>query len=118
MTKYKAGVIGLGRMGSTFDDEMVEGGSLFRPYCHGPTYYYHPDIDLVAGADPHDEQRSIFGERWGVPNVCLYTSHTEMLEKEDLDIVSVTTTARIRPDIVKDVARAGVKIIWPRNLSH
>ena len=84
----------------------------FVPYCHGPTYYYHPDIDLVAGADPHDEQRSIFGERWGVPNVRLYTSHTEMLEKEDLDIVSVTTTARIRPDIVKDVARAGVKIIW------
>ena len=99
-------------MGSTFDDELVEGGSLFRPYCHGPTYYYHPDIDLVAGADPHDEQRSIFGESWGVPNVRLYTSHTEMLEKEDLDIVSVTTTARIRPDIVKDVACSGVKIIW------
>ncbi len=112
MTKYKAAVIGLGRMGSTFDDEMAEGGSLFRPYCHGPTYYYHPDIELVAGADPHDEQRSIFGERWSVPNDRLYTSHIKMLEREDLDIVSVTTSARIRPDIVKDVARAGVKIIW------
>ncbi len=99
-------------MGSTFDDEMAEGGSLFRPYCHGPTYYYHPDIELVAGADPHDEQRSIFGERWNVPNERLYPNHTEMLEKEDLDIVSVTTTARIRPDIVKDVACAGTKIIW------
>jgi len=112
MAKYKAAVIGLGRMGSTFDDEMAAGGSLFRPYCHGPTYFYHPDIDLVAGADPHDEQRSIFGDRWNVSDDHLYTSHTEMLEKEDLDIVSVTTTARIRPDIVKDVARVGVKIIW------
>ena len=35
-----------------------------------------------------------------------------MLEKENLDIVSVCTTARIRSTIVQDVARAGVKAIW------
>ena len=38
MTTYRAAVIGLGRMGSTFDDEMSEGGSIFLPYCHAPSY--------------------------------------------------------------------------------
>jgi hypothetical protein len=36
VAKYRVAVIELGRMGSTFDDEMAVGGSLFRPYCHGP----------------------------------------------------------------------------------
>ena len=35
-----------------------------------------------------------------------------MLAEERLDIVSVCTTARLRPIIVQDVARAGVKAIW------
>ncbi|SVC71647.1 uncharacterized protein METZ01_LOCUS324501, partial [marine metagenome] len=30
---YRAAVIGLGRMGSTFDDEIERGGSIFLPYC-------------------------------------------------------------------------------------
>ena len=53
MPTYRAGVIGLGRMGSTFDDEITQGGSLFLPYCHGPTYHAAQNIRLVAGADPH-----------------------------------------------------------------
>ena len=59
---YKAAVIGLGRMGSTFDDEIEQGGSIFLPYCHAPTYTAHPQTELIAGADPHDEQREIFGD--------------------------------------------------------
>jgi predicted dehydrogenase len=35
-----------------------------------------------------------------------------MLANEQLDIVSVCTTARVRAQIVQDVARAGVKAIW------
>ena len=39
MAEYKAAVIGLGRMGSTFDDEMTRGGSIFLHYCHAPAYH-------------------------------------------------------------------------------
>ena len=112
MKTYRAGVIGLGRMGSTFDDEMTRGGSLFLPYCHAPSYHAAPNVELVAGADIHDEQASIFGERWGLASNHLYSDYGEMLAKERLDIVSVCTTARHRPVIVRDVARAGVKAIW------
>ncbi len=109
---YKAAVIGLGRMGSTFDDEITQGGAIFLPYCHGPTYCVHPQIDLIAGADPHDEQRALFGERWGIDRHHLYTNHKDLLEKANPDIVSVTTTARYRPQIVLDAVEAGVKAIW------
>jgi predicted dehydrogenase len=109
---YRAAVIGLGRMGSTFDDEMTQGGAIFLPYAHAPSYVAAPQTTLVAGADPHDEQRAIFGERWSLADKHLYRDYREMLAKEQLDIVSVCTTARLRAQIVQDAARAGVKAIW------
>lgn len=109
---YRAAVIGLGRMGSTFDDEIEWGGSIFLPYCHGPSYHAHPGVELVAGADPHDEQRAIFGERWGLESGHLYADYREMLAGERLDLVSVCTTARVRRRIVVDCAEAGVRAIW------
>ena len=109
---YKAAVIGLGRMGSTFDDEINQGGTIFLPYCHAPSYHASPHVELVSGADPHDEQRAIFGARWGIDDHRLYADYREMLEAEKLDLVSVCTTARIRSQIVQDIAQAGVKAIW------
>ena len=109
---HRAAVIGLGRMGSTFDDEMTQGGAIFVPYAHAPSYMASPLVELVAGADPHDGQRTIFGDRWGVPSDHLYTDYREMLANEQLDIVSVCTTARLRAQIVQDLAQAGVKAIW------
>ena len=112
MAKYRAAVIGLGRMGSTFDDEIQRGGSVFTPYCHGPAYHGSQVTDLVAGSDLHDGQRELFGERWGLSGDQLYSDYREMLEKEKPDIVSVCTSARHRAGIVKEVAESGVKAIW------
>jgi len=109
---YRAAVIGLGRMGSTYDDEQHQGGTTFFPYAHAPSYVATPGVELVAGADPHDEQRAIFGERWGVAPQHLYADYREMLANEALDIVSVCTTARPRAAIVQELAKAGVKAIW------
>ena len=99
-------------MGSTYDDEMKYGGTTYAPYCHGPSYFYSTQTELVAGADPHDEQRSLFGGRWGLSDDHLYTDYREMLEAERPDLVSVTTTATLRSTIVQDVARSGAKAIW------
>jgi predicted dehydrogenase len=112
MRQYRAAVVGLGRMGSTFDDEITQGGSVFLPYCHAPSYAAAPNVDLVAGADIHEEQGQIFGERWGLDGPHVYTDYREMLEKEQIDLLSVCTTARIRPEVVAEAARAGVKGIW------
>jgi len=112
MAQYRAAVIGLGRMGSTFDDEIDRGGSIFLPYCHAPSYHAAPVVELVAGADLHDGQRAIFGERWGLSDDHLYADYREMLARERLDLVSVCTTTRVRSTIVQDVARSGVGAIW------
>ena len=112
MKTYRAAVIGLGRMGSTFDDEISRGGSIFLPYCHAPSYYHSPLVELVAGADPHDEQRALFGQRWGLPPESLYSDFHEMLAKEQVDIVSVCTTAKVRAAIMQDAAVGGVRAIW------
>ncbi len=112
MSAYRAAVIGLGRMGSTFDDEMEQGGAIFTPYCHTPSYVSSTRTELIAGADPHDEQRSIYGKRWGLTEDHLYADYREMLEQENPDIVSICTTARVRHQILIDVARSGAKAIW------
>ena len=65
MSTYRAAVIGLGRMGSTFDDEITQGGSLFLPYCHGPSYHAAPNVELVAGADRHEGAGSHFWRTLG-----------------------------------------------------
>ncbi len=109
---YRAAVIGLGRMGSTYDDEQHQGGTTFFPYAHAPSYVATAGVELVAGADPHDEQRTIFGERWGLSADHLYSDYREMLAQEELDIVSVCTTARLRAQIVQELAQSGVKAIW------
>ena len=44
---YRAAVIGLGRMGSTFDDEMTQGGAIYLPYAHAPSYVASPQTELV-----------------------------------------------------------------------
>ena len=84
----------------------------FFPYCHAPSYHAAPNVELVAGADIHDEQAAIFGERGELTANHLYNDYKEMLANEQLDIVSVCTTARLRPVIVQDAAHAGVKAIW------
>lgn len=109
---YRAAVIGLGRMGSTFDDEIKQGGSFFLPYAHGPSYTAAPQVQLVAAADPHPEQRELFARRWGVPAQRVYAEYREMLATEQPDIVSICTTARHRAAILQDVANAGVRAIW------
>ena len=42
MTTHRAAVIGLGRMGSTFDDEMSEGGAIFLPIATPPRTALRP----------------------------------------------------------------------------
>ena len=99
-------------MGSTFDDEITQGGQFFMPYCHGPTYVASPNTDLVAGADPHTEQGEIFADRWGLETGQIYTDYRAMLERVRPDFVSICTTARHRAAIMIDAINAGVKAIW------
>ena len=79
MARYRAAVIGLGRMGSTLDHSIAA------------TCQALGRLELVAAADILPERRSAFQERWGVAAV--YEDYLEMVEKEKPDLVAVCTTA-------------------------
>ena len=110
MPRYRAAIIGLGRISSTIDDEVQGDPTTLLPYSHMACYRDVPDVEVVAGADPYEEQRQAFGKRWGVER--LYADYREMLAREKPDIVSVATSARPRPGIVTACAEAGVGAIW------
>ena len=87
MKTYRVGIIGLGRMGSTIDDE----GHSHLPYSIASSCRASDRLELVAGADLQAEKREAFRARWGVEAV--YEDYMEMVAKERPDLVAVCTTA-------------------------
>ena len=108
---YRAGIIGCGRIASTIEDDVrkAPGFGLF-PYTHAGVYQRHPHTELVAAADINESALSAFGERWGV--TALYTDYREMLEREQLDIVSIAALSRLHHEMTLEVAKHPVKGIF------
>jgi hypothetical protein len=84
MKKYRAGIIGLGRVGAQWDDS------------HFNAYLKHPRIELVALCDlnPHEEFYSFQD----------YQDYLEMVKLENLDIVSVCTPPSTHCQIICGIA--------------
>ena len=110
MANYRGAVIGCGRIGSTIDDEQVGRPQFRYPFAHAPTIIEAKGVDLVAASDLLPEQLQDFKRRWGV--TALYSDYREMIAKEKPDIVSVTTRAQERAEVVISVAEAGVRVIY------
>ena len=112
-SQYRAAVIGLGRIASTFDDEQGPWSIWRGPHAHTPSYLA-AGVPVVAGADPHDGQRNAYAKKWGSNS--LYRDYKEMLQQEKPDILSVCTTAKPRARILLDAveigAANGLKAIW------
>jgi predicted dehydrogenase len=111
--RYRAAIIGLGRIASTIDDEVV-GTNWLLPFSHMGSYCEVPEIEVVGAADTYAEQREAFRGRYGLGSSLLFADFREMLETTRPDIVSVCTNARHRHNVVLDIARlgAGTKVIW------
>ena len=112
MKTYRAAVIGCSRMGGFIDNEVVGYSRIALPYSHAAGYTTCDRTDLVACADLRTDVMAEFGKLHGVPPAGQYTDYREMLDKEDLDIVSVATQPEPRAAIVVDVANHGVKAIY------
>lgn len=112
-SKYRAAVVGLGRMGSTIDDERGPWSQSPVPHAHTPCYLA-AGVEVVASADPHEGQRKAYHERWGIAS--LYADYREMLARERPDILSLCTSAKPRARILLEAveigAPRGLKAIW------
>ena len=109
---YDAAVIGCGRMGGTIDDEMWRYPKFKLPYSHGTGYAACPRTRIVAAADPVEEKRMQFGERYGLPRDHLFADAREMLARVPVDIASVTSRAPQHCENVLEAVEGGVKAIF------
>ena len=107
---YRGAVIGCGRMGSTIDDEHVGQPHYPWPWAHAPAMMEARGIDLVAAADEDSAKLEDFERRWAVS--ALYTDYREMVEKEKIDVVCLTTRPEPRAEITVGLAELEVKAIF------
>ena len=73
MAEYRVGIIGCGGMGR----------------AHARGYREAPGCRIVAGTEMDAEKSGAFAEEFDVER--MYTNYREMLDKEDLDLVSICT---------------------------
>ena len=87
---YRVGVVGC--------------GLIARAHVRG---YQEVGPKLIAGADTSASQRARFRQEY--PDVTMYVDYREMLEKEELDLVSVCTWPPFHEEMVVAAAEAGIK---------
>jgi predicted dehydrogenase len=116
MAKYKAVIVGAGRMAGTIDDEVVDYDACMIPYSHAAGYAEFPEIELAAFADldmakvESLQVGSRRSARYGVPRG--YQDYREMIERERPDIVSITTPATHHCEAVLFAAAHGARAIY------
>jgi len=110
MKTYRAAIVGLGRMGSTIDDELKDYPAFVLPYSIASACRTSARLELVAGADLLPEKREAFQERWGVS--ALYEDFVEMIEKEQPDLVAICTKGENHAELTVQVAGMGVPMIF------
>lgn len=103
---FKAGMVGCGRIGSEFDDDLKRK----MVSTHAGAYSVVNEVELVAACDLSKEKLGKCGQRWHIPS--LYEDYGEMLSKEALDILSVCTWNSTHLDIVREAINHGVKAIF------
>jgi predicted dehydrogenase len=120
---YRAAIVGTGRIGATYDDEVVrrEDPAYFQgpnrhsglytvsPVNHAAAYRATPGFELVAAANRSEAKLRAFGERFGVQ--ALYPEVGTMLARERPDVVSVCTQSPEKAEVTIAAAESGVKAI-------
>ena len=104
---YRVAIVGLGRMGSTIDDEFPDRSP---PYSVAASCRASDRLQVVAGADIDADKRAVFGERWGVS--ALYNDYVEMIRQEDPDMVAVCTRGHLHAEMATRAAEEGVALIF------
>ena len=72
---------------------------------HAAGYVKMPDVQLVAVSDVDRARAESFAKDYNIPHV--YTDYREMLRRDDIAAVDVTTPPFNHLEIVRDVLRAG-----------
>jgi predicted dehydrogenase len=110
MKVYRVAIIGLGRMGSTIDEEVIDYPAVALPYSIAACCAHSNRLELVAGADLLAEKRDAFGAKWGTK--ALYDDFVKMIEQEKPDLVAVCTKGENHAELGAAVAELGVPMLY------
>jgi len=108
MKKYSVGIIGLGRMGSTIDDEGHP--SVVLPYSIAAACEVSDKLELIAGSDLSKEKCDNFKNKWNIKSV--YKNYETMIKKETPDIVAICTKADVHSEIGINVSNLNIPMIY------
>ncbi|MEM5766654.1 MAG: Gfo/Idh/MocA family oxidoreductase [Candidatus Aenigmatarchaeota archaeon] len=98
LNELKAGVIGLGNMGQH----------------HARHYFNFKDVNLVAVSDV-DNKKSEIAKKYKCK---FYNNYREMLEKENLDIVSIAVPTSLHKKVAVDVLNKGIHALVEKPISY
>ncbi|MAF85138.1 MAG: hypothetical protein CL875_03050 [Dehalococcoidales bacterium] len=104
--KLKAGIMGLGNIGSLFDEDPGRK----EVWSHVGAYLASPGVDIVAGAEPDITRLNKFAQR--CPQAKPYQDYGEMLKDNRLDIMSICSPTDTHFEILSRTVEAEVKAIF------
>ncbi len=84
---------------------------------HIPAMLKAAGVDIVAAADPSPGRAQLAGAIAGLDPSACYTDHRALLDRADVDIISVATPPSTRTGIVMDAAAAGKHVICEKPLA-
>lgn len=102
--RYRAAIIGLGRMGNRFGP-----AGQTQTIPHSDAYAEVPSIELCAGADPDMDRLRRFTDRYGVANG--FRDYREMLRSQPFHLLSICAPTALHHEMVMEGVMAGVKAI-------
>jgi predicted dehydrogenase len=103
---YKTAVVGCGRIGSLFDFDKKN--KIIRSHCGAYTNLQNTILTTICDIDLKKAKKA--KEQWNIDSY--YSDHIEMLDKEDIDILSICTHPDSHEKIVNDAVNSGVKAIF------
>jgi len=104
--KYKAAIIGCGRIGCGFKDDHRRKGMI---YGHARAYSSCENTTLVSLSDIDSQKLRANMKKY---NVRGYEDYEEMLKKEEPDIVSICTSPDTHCNIIHSCLRHNVRAIY------
>lgn len=103
---YKAAIIGLGQIGSTFDDDPKRK----EIWSHAGAYGAIEKFRSIVGSDVDPVKRDKFGKRDKVTGV--YEDYREMLAKEKIDVLSICSPTPFHYEMAKEALKHGLSAIF------
>ena len=99
MKTVKIGLIGCGRISKNHLDAVSQ----------------IPEAEFVAVCDLVEEKMQAVAENYGIKNI--YTNYQEMLEKENLNLVSICTPSGLHPQMGIEVANHKINVLTEKPMA-